>query len=785
MRRLVAALLAAGLSAQNPSQVVTVPVRSGGFSGGRDLDAVLNAAVKADQIPGAVLLVGHNGQIVYQKAYGSRSLAPRREPMTLDTIFDVASLTKVVATTSSIMKLIEQGKVRLNDRVSVYLPEFQAGKSEITVKQLLTHYSGMRPDLDLEPAWSGYETGIRKALMDHPAAPPNSRFTYSDINFLLLGEIVRQVSGKTLPRFAEDEIFLPLGMRDTMFTPPATLRNRIAPTEIVRDYPDPLRGMVHDPTARYMGGVAGHAGLFSTAGDLAKFAQMMLENGERGPQRIFSPMTVHAFTTPQSPPEGADVRGLGWDIDSRFSGNRGDLFPVGSYGHTGFTGTSMWIDPFSGGFVILLTNSVHPKARASITPLRSRVASAAAAGLNPAYALALPPRISGSRRVVPARPAPRTSPVLTGIDVLAADNFSVLRGKRVGLVTNHTGLTRDGKRNVDVMVAGGVDLRALYSPEHGIAGKEDQENVTNVRDQPTGIPVWSLYAGQTRRPSSEMLKDIDTLVFDIQDVGARFYTYMCTMKNVMEEVAQRNLEFIVLDRPNPITGEHVEGPVLETDLMSFIGCAEIPLRHGMTAGELAGFMNAGLQPKARLNVIRMQGWHRADWFDSTGLVWVDPSPNMRSLNAALLYPGIGMFEASKNYSVGRGTDAPFEQVGAEWIDGQKLAEYLNGRSIPGIRVYATRFRPAASNLSGKTAQGIRFVITDREKFESVRFGIELGAGLERLFPGQMTWPVNSKLTGSQDVLADISKSVDPAVIQRRFEAATEAFRVKRSEYLLY
>ncbi|HYO80963.1 MAG TPA: exo-beta-N-acetylmuramidase NamZ domain-containing protein [Bryobacteraceae bacterium] len=754
------------------------------FAGGPALDATIEAAIKENQIPGAVLVVGHRGKVVHRKAYGSRALVPRREPMTLDTVFDVASLTKVVATTSGIMRLVEAGKVRLSDRVTTYLPQFQAGHSDITLRQLLTHYSGMRPDVDLEPRWSGYVTGIDKALIDRPTASPDTRFTYSDINFVLLGEIVARVSGKAMPAFLRDEVFGPLGMTTTMFNPPAAMTSRIAPTEILPGTTEPLRGVVHDPTARYMGGVAGHAGLFSTAADLTAFAQMMLNGGQSiSGARIFSPLTVRTFTTPQSPGEHSAVRGLGWDIDSPFSSPRGDLFPRGGFGHTGFTGTSMWMDPHTQTFVVLLTNSVHPKLRPAISSLRGRVASVAAAAL-PAgdWQLTLPSPATVSRN---QRAGVRNGSVLTGIDVVEEAKFAPLQGFRVGLISNHTGITKDGRRTADAMVNGGVQLKALFSPEHGFAGKEDHENVGNAKDEKTGLPVWSLYAGANRRPTEEMLKGITALVFDIHDIGTRFYTYTCTMKNAMEEAAERGLPFFVLDRPNPINGIQVEGPVLDPSLPSFVGCFAIPLRHGMTAGELATMMNASAAKKADLRVIRMKGWQRTDWFDSTGLTWVNPSPNMRSLNAALLYPGIGMLEYSKNYSVGRGTEAPFEHVGADWIDGPKLAAHLNARQIPGIRVYPTVFQPESSNLAGKRIQGVRFVITDRDAFRSVQFGIELGTALARLFPGKMTFSVNEKLAGRRDVLERMERGESAEAVTRSYETDTEAFRARRAASLLY
>src|SRR5579871_5038395 len=242
-------------------------------------DPILEGAVKDGLIPGAVLVVGHDGQVVFRKAYGERALIPAREAMTVDTIFDAASLTKVIATTSSVMKLFEQGKIRLNDPVTKYLREFQGGHSEITIRNLMTHFSGLRPDLDLQPAWSGYETGIQRALIDKPAGPPGVRFVYSDINYVLLGEIVHRLSGKMLNEYAAENIFQPLGMHETTFLPAASLRPRIAPTEIDPATGLPFRGVVHDPTARYMGGVAGHAGVFSTASDLARFAGMMINMG--------------------------------------------------------------------------------------------------------------------------------------------------------------------------------------------------------------------------------------------------------------------------------------------------------------------------------------------------------------------------------------------------------------------------------------------------------------------------------------------------------------------------
>jgi uncharacterized protein YbbC (DUF1343 family)/CubicO group peptidase (beta-lactamase class C family) len=749
------------------------------FPASRDLDAAVEQAIHDQLIPGAVLIVGHDGKILHRKAYGSRALIPAREPMTVDTIFDAASLTKVIATTSAVMKLFEEGKIRIADPVTKYLPEFQNGKSDITIRDLMTHFSGLRPDLDLEPAWSGYDIGIGRALAEKSTAPPGLRFVYSDINFELMGEIVHRLSGQTLDVYTHDKIFEPLGMHETMFKPPASLRSRIAPTEIDPATGAPLRGIVHDPTARYMGGVAGHAGLFTTADDLAKFAEMMLHNGAP----LFSPLTVRKFTSPNSPPDQPMLRGLGWDIDSTFSSNRGELFPIGSYGHTGFTGTSVWIDPSTNSFVILLANSVHPHRGKNLSPLRSKIATIAAAGIGvdaPGVSVVGYNETGGSRRTI----EPNHN-VLTGLDVLEEEKFAPLKGKHVGLITNHTGFDRQGRRNLDAMIAAGVRLTAIFSPEHGLTGKEDRPDVADTKDPLTGLPVWSLHNDGRYRLRPEMLHDVDTLVFDIQDAGARFYTYSCTMLYALEEAGKSKLPFYVLDRPNPITGVHVEGPLLDENLHSFVGCYNMPVRHGLTFGELAAMANGERKLGTDLHVIKMKNWSRGDWFDSTGLVWIDPSPNMRSLNAETLYEGIALLEAAKNYSVGRGTDAPFEQIGADWIHGTDLAHFLDTRSIPGVRAYPTRFQPTASNFKGKQIEGVRFVVTNRDQFSSIRLGLEIAYALQKLYPGKIDFESCRFLIGNRAAIDAIKKGEDPRNIEQSLDDGIQQFLTRRKPYLLY
>ena len=756
------------------------------FSGSSALDSQMQQAVRDGLIPGGVLLVGHDGKIVHRRAYGNRALVPAREAMTVDTIFDLASLTKVVATTPAVMKLVEQGKLRITDPVTTYLPEFQGGKSDITIRDLMTHFSGLRPDLTIDPPWSGYETGIRKALVDKPTYPPGQRFVYSDINFELMGEIVRRLSGETLDKFVREQVYQPLGMLDTGYLPAASLIPRIAPTEVDAATGKPWRGIVHDPTARYMGGVAGHAGVFSTAGDLALYCEMLLGMGQRAGVRVFSAATVKRFTEPNSPPDQAAVRGLGFDIDSSYSSPRGELFGIGSYGHTGFTGTSLWIDPASNTYVILLTNYIHPKSGKSLNALRRTIGTIVAANVavktaavnESGYSEAL--ETSGARRMI--APNHRT---LTGLDVLEEEKFASLKGQRVGLITNQTGLDRNGKRNVDVMLAAKVNVVALFAPEHGISGKEDQPNIADSKDPATGLPVYSLYYNSRFRVAPETLHRLDALVFDIQDAGARFYTYNCTMLYAMEEAAKSNLTFYVLDRPNPVTGVHMEGPLLDKSLESFVGCYSMPIRHSLTMGELANMAEAEKHLKMDLRVIQMKEWSRGDWFDSTGLSWIDPSPNLRSLNAATLYPGVAMIESSPNLSVGRGTDAPFEQIGADWIRGTELAQALNARSIPGVRAYATRFQPTDSVFKGKSIEGVRFVILNRETFSAIRLGLELAFAIQRLYPGKLDLEACRLSIGSRKVIDEMKAGVDPSTIELHLVDELEAFAARTKPFLLY
>ncbi len=793
------------------------------------VDEAASDAVVSGDLPGVVVLVGRGDEILLHRAYGSRRVVPDRAPMTTDTIFDIASLTKPAGTTLAILSLVERGAVALEAPLGQYLKEFRGPAfKEVTIRRMLTHsagFPGYPANGIVTTGFPAAAAALAKVPLDYP---PGSAFQYSDTGFILLGEVVRRVSGDPLDRYLDRVFFRPLGVRDTGFHPRAAVRGRVAPTEFANGHM--LQGEVHDPRARLLGGVAGHAGMFSTASDLARICRMLLNDGTLGGHRFLKPATVRLMWEPA--PDGRGTRTLGWDLSSPFSRTMALFFPIGSVGHTGFTGTSIWIDPPSRTYMILLTNRVHPNGggAARIRELRVRVAAAVGAALfpmtltpaslssdstaadppateappatdappasssvvappataapatdappaspsvadppapaaesaaappaapapvaeppkgdaptasapiatPPAPVVPAPPAPAGSSPVTaprapePSPPATRRARVRTGLDVVRDQNFATFAAHAVGLVTNQTGVDGDGRRAIDLFAsAPGVRLQAIFSPEHGITG-EANADVPHGRDAATGRPIWSLY-GPTRRPTREMLKGVSLLVFDIQDVGVRYYTYLTTLVFVMEEAARLNLPVVVLDRPNPITGRVVEGPLMDADLQSFTAPHTIPVRTGMTIGEFARMAAAERKIPVALTVVPLEGWDRSRWHDETGLPWVNPSPNIRSVTQALLYSGVGLLEAT-NLSVGRGTDMPFEVVGAPWVEPLGLAEALNRLGLPGVRFEPAWFTPAAAADRYARVQcgGVRLLVTDRDAIRPVTAALALAREL--------------------------------------------------------
>jgi SSS family transporter len=821
------------------------------------VSGLVNQAIEAKKLPGAVVVINHDGRTVFEQAYGDRALEPIVEPMTKDTIFDMASLTKCLVTATAVMQLYEEHKLQFDDSVVKYLPAFGVnGKQSVTIRELLTHYSGLPPDVDLKDAWGlaapDKAEGVRRAMESPLKTAPGTHFEYSDINFITLGVLVEKISGERLDVYAQEHIFGPLKMRHTQYLPMdkacgalpdntgsytsegghgfdrceagGWLREKWIPNTAPTAYDDQgtaltnldydrlLRGTVHDPTTRRMGGVAGHAGVFSTAADVALFAQALLNRLAGRPSDFpLQQATLKLMTQPEQPSTavtgatiftadgktttGIATRGFGWDINTAFSRPRGEIFPIGSFGHTGFTGTSLWMDPGSDAFVVILANAIHPRGAPPISALRGAVATAAAKALR-----------------LYEKGNSATSTTLTGIDVLESTHFKALHDAatrhdnhlRLGLLTNQTGLDREGRRTIDVLMHSipEVELKTIFSPEHGLLGVKDMTKIGKEVDPATHLPVISLYGAkeEQRRPSLESLKNLDAVVIDLQDAGVRFYTYETVVGYFLEAAAQAHIEIILLDRPNPIGGVAVQGPVSDNGAESYVDYMPLPVRHGMTLGELALYFNSErLLPgptspnvritiHAQLTVVAMQNWTRQQYFDDTGLRWINPSPNLRSAAANVVYPGVELLQPT-NVSVGRGTDTPFEHIGAPYIDAPQLVAYLTARRIPGVSFAPTSFFVAEDSnhypFHGKTIPGIAFTVTDRNALDAPELGIELISALHHLYP-EFTITKADFLIANVDTMRALANQEDPRrKIAEGWTADLAAFEQRRRPYLLY
>ena len=913
------------LTAQSPKPKAplqtTAPQSAPDFT---PVSTLLNEAIAAHKLPGAVVVIGHNDKAVFEQAYGFRKLAGEpgldgkpsaAEPMTEDTIFDMASLTKCLATATAIMQLYEAGKLQFDDPVAKYLPDFAAnGKDKVTIRELLTHYSGLPEDVSLKDSWGlaapDKAEGIRRAMNATLYGPPGLTFKYSDINYITLGLLVEKLSGQPLDVYAYEHIFKPLnittktsyhsfdkacawlskkvGSAIELHIPPQTppsgcpaqhsgppsgcaIMTSLSPgcsglpgawspysntdtaptahdnegtTETNPNFDHLLRGTVHDPTTRRMGGVAGHAGVFSTAHDVSLYAQALLDKLTKntGPFPL-KQSTLKLMTQPEQPataqpgatiftPDGQPTKGIatrafGWDINTAFSRPRGEIFPIGSFGHTGFTGTSLWMDATSNTYVILLANAIHPRGNPPISALRGQVATAAAKALGLAYRY---PEASA------------TAQTQTGIDVLESTHYSALsdiaahhnNSLKLGLLTNQTGLDAHGHRTVDLLyteapkAVPGLTLTTLFSPEHGISGTHDDMKAVNDTDATTHLPVINLYGAKKadRSPSHDSLKDLDAVVIDLQDAGVRFWTYEAAMGYFLEAAAaerdqyQHPLEIIILDRPNLVGGEKVQGPVSDENLTSYTAYMPLPVRHGLTFGELARYINGERRLPSPtspnifaplgipLTVVAMQHWTRDQYFDDTHLPWTSPSPNLKSATAATLYPAIGLIETS-NISVGRGTATPFLHIGACWppakppakksapvpcapedqLNGPALATYLTNRHIPGVAFTPTTF-PVAEDANhypghGQTLNGIAFTVTDRNVLDTPELGIEILSALHHLYPTRFNLARAATLIASVNTMQALSNNEDPHKIAAEWTTELNDFKKRRQPYLLY
>ena len=746
------------------------------------LDRIVAAQIAAGRVPGAVLAFGDAHHVFYRQAFGQRVQVPGNEAMTVDTVFDLASLTKVIATTTAVMQLVERGQLDLDSPVARYWPAFAAnGKQAVTVRQLLTHQSGLPPDLPLGPDAATRDGVLREVVAQRLRAQPGERAIYSDINFVVLGELVQQITHRTLAAYCRDRIFAPLRMHDTMFLPDAARAARSAATTADRN--GMRRGRVHDPTAARMGGVAGNAGLFSTADDLARFAQMLLDDGRAGAARILQPQSVAALATPATPLSPPPWRSLGWVSSGPLAANRDRLVPVGAVEHTGYTGTAIWIDFVSRQFAVILTNRVHPDDRDDARPLRAQAIALLASQSPPqsaaGQALALPS--AAPALAAATRPPNGAGPVDTGIDVLEALRFAPLAGLRVGLITNRTGFDRAGARTIDLLAhAPDVELAALFAPEHGLGADQDAR-VVDARDGPTGLPVYSLY-GTRRRIPDAALEGLDALVFDLQDAGVRFFTYETTLGYALEAAAAHRIPLFVLDRPDPLGADRVGGPTLDRGRESFTGYFPLPLLPGMTVGELAALFDRERGIGADLRVIPLRGYRRSMRFADTGLGWTPLSPNLRTAAQLDLYPDVALLEGA-NVSVGRGSPHPFEWVGAPWLDSARVAAMLNALDL-GVQAEPVDFVPTESTYRGVLCHGVS-LHAGREPRRPARLGLALLSVLHALYPATFDLDATRDSIGDAQVWQAIRAGDGLDAIEAVAERRSASFSALRSRYLRY
>jgi CubicO group peptidase (beta-lactamase class C family)/uncharacterized protein YbbC (DUF1343 family) len=624
--------------------------------------------------------------VLFEKAYGDRALVPSREEMTTDTVFDLASLTKPTATTLAIMALVEDGLVDLHARATTYLPELAA--KDATVEDLLLHVAGLPADARLPAGASTRQSVLAAALAVAPVDAPRHSLRYSDLGYVALGAIVERVSRERLDAFVARRFYAPLAMTSTRFLPDEAGRSRAAPTTYRAGRM--LRGDVHDPRAKALDGVAGHAGLFSTAADLGRLARMLLRGGELDGTRVLASPSVAKMLERHDVAGGA--RALGWDIHTGYSHERGETFGDDGFGHTGFTGTSMWLDRASGVAVIVLTSRLHPEGRGDAKRVRREVANAVA------HAVLGDPR--------------------RGIDVLEDHGYRELAGAKLAVLTNDAARDALGQRTLDALAAS-TDVRVVLTAEHGLAASHEGGERARVETR-TGLPIVDVYGGSLQSPDSE-LRGADTLVVDLPDVGARFFTYAATAAKVADVARARGMRVVVLDRENPL-GDAAEGPAPDVAGESLVSFFAVPVRHGKSLGGL-------LRMRGDVELLSPEGGDGRSPI-ARGESFLAPSPNLRTAAAEALYPGLALLEMT-NVSVGRGTTLPFEQLGAPWMDATALVEALSHLGT-GVSATPTRFVPTSGPFAREECRGVRFHIEEESSFRPVRFGIALAVALRAL-----------------------------------------------------
>jgi uncharacterized protein YbbC (DUF1343 family)/CubicO group peptidase (beta-lactamase class C family) len=678
----------------------------------RALDREIEKAMEDGEMSGASLLVGRGPDILYQRVYGHSDITTQ-EPLSHEHLFDAASLTKPLVTAMSILLLAQDGLIDLDAPLTKYLA--LPWKVSPTVSQLLSHHGGLRPVVS--------EEGLPDSLMDVELAhPPGEQFVYSDVGYMLLGRLVEKQSGMPLDEFYQSRVLEPLDLKTATFHPDPAL---CVPTFDVEP------GTVHDPRARRLQGVAGHAGLFANARGIHQ--QLV------GTSRLLTPEWRSLLFRPC---QGG--RTLGLDQETRLSSARGERFsPLTSAGHTGFTGTSFWWDEPTGIHVVLMTSRLHPDNEGNVIPLRKAIATRVG------------DHLLGTM-------------VQTGLDRIVDSEFEQLEGKRVGFVVNQTSRDRFGRHLTELLpVDPDFELVSLFTPEHGLLGVRD-EKIEHGFHQGLKVPIFSLY-GETREPKEEWFRDIDVLVFDLQDVGVRYYTYISTLQACLEVAERTSTQVIVLDRPNPLGGVVVDGQLARE--FSFIACDALPTVHGMTIGEVGLYLNRKIG--ADLQVFKMVGWRRDMLWRDTGLALFSPSPNLAELEAIELYPVLGQLEWC-DLSVGRGTRSPFRVIGAPYIkDPTSLAKDLNSSLGPELRFQPRYFVPTSSKYEGQLCGGLEVSLQGVLE-RPAECGVALAGALQAHYPQHFKMSDMRRHFGVESIRESDLKSSD-----------NDLWRNTRDRYLLY
>ncbi len=722
-----------------------------------EIRAALVSAVRDTKAPGAVLYVGNLEQTHFFEATGLRQRTPLSLRAEKDTLYDLASLTKVIVTTTLVLKLRDAGKVRLDQSIAdiVPIPAFR----EITIHHLLTHTAGLNPGKPYYKELTTIDDMLMRYALEGIDRKPGVASVYSDVSYMLLGRMVELIERDTLDAIAVERIFDPLGMKRTRYKPPKEWAANCAATEKCEWRERVIAGEVHDENTSAVGGVAGHAGLFSTAEDLALFCRALLGG------KLLKPATVDEMIALTHVPN-YPWQGLGWQLDPWRGKSMGYLPSRTAFGHTGWTGTSIWLDRKTNLFSILLGNTCHPSRTSRDNAVFRRTIHDAIA-----------------KQFFPA-----TTNAHGGLDRVMKEDFAKVSDKRIALLTNHAAVDQLGRPIRDVLaMAPDPRLHILYSPEHGLAGQA--EAGATVIAQKADVRVVSLY-GEQKEPTAAELEEIDWFVIDLQDIGARYYTYMATMKRCLSACARAKKPVLVLDRPNPLGGIVLEGPIA-TVTASDVCSAPIPVRHGMTMGELARFfLDTELKgSKLDLEISYLDSWSPEGLFSECSLPWVPPSPNIPTPETALLYVGMCLFEGT-NLNEGRGTETPFAVAGAPWLDAKAVVGEIRAEDCPGCELEAVTYTPRA--IAGKASdprhkdhecQGIRIHIRNPHEVRSFRTALALLCAIHARHGDLLGWtPFFDTLAGGPDLKQRIQRGGFAATIIAAYEPALREFDEERPRF---